>query len=146
MQGLSPCYFPGPVGSEVWHPICKQAARAEKKLKVSQPVVTPSQPLPARVGGTVLCSSLSVCAFKQLPVPVGLPSQGRPLIGFRRGQDAAVAAPWNLPRTEGMRVFSVSGMSLRPKVVASPRRTRQRSPPSLRSCINDAGWNCPGKR
>uniref|UniRef100_A0A8D0SY02 Actin binding LIM protein family member 3 n=1 Tax=Sus scrofa TaxID=9823 RepID=A0A8D0SY02_PIG len=35
-------------GSEVWHPICKQAARAEKKLKVSQPVVTPSQPLPAR--------------------------------------------------------------------------------------------------
>uniref|UniRef100_A0A8D1C7J2 Actin binding LIM protein family member 3 n=1 Tax=Sus scrofa TaxID=9823 RepID=A0A8D1C7J2_PIG len=39
-------------GSEVWHPICKQAARAEKKLKVSQPVVTPSQPLPARIGGT----------------------------------------------------------------------------------------------
>lgn len=23
-----------PLGSEVWHPICKQAARAEKKLKV----------------------------------------------------------------------------------------------------------------
>lgn len=29
-------YFPGPLGSEVWHPICKQAARAEKKLKVSK--------------------------------------------------------------------------------------------------------------
>lgn len=26
--------FPAPLGSEVWHPICKQAARAEKKLKV----------------------------------------------------------------------------------------------------------------
>lgn len=32
-----PLLFSWPPGSEVWHPICKQAARAEKKLKVSKP-------------------------------------------------------------------------------------------------------------
>jgi hypothetical protein len=39
LKGLSLCYFPGSLGSEVWHPICKQAARAEKKLKVSKLVM-----------------------------------------------------------------------------------------------------------
>lgn len=43
VKGLSLCSCPGPLGSEVWHPICKQAARAEKKLKVSQLVVLPAQ-------------------------------------------------------------------------------------------------------
>lgn len=42
-KGLNPCYFPGSLGSEVWHPICKQAARAEKKLKVSKLVMMPAQ-------------------------------------------------------------------------------------------------------
>lgn len=41
--------FLWPLGSEVWHPICKQAARAEKKLKVSKPAYF----LPW-FGGTVL--------------------------------------------------------------------------------------------
>lgn len=34
---FQPLLFSWPLGSEVWHPICKQAARAEKKLKVSKP-------------------------------------------------------------------------------------------------------------
>lgn len=34
LRDMSLCYLPAPLGSEVWHPICKQAARAEKKLKV----------------------------------------------------------------------------------------------------------------
>lgn len=41
LKSLSLCYFLGLLGSEVWHPICKQAARAEKKLKVSTLVMMP---------------------------------------------------------------------------------------------------------
>lgn len=64
LKGLTLRYFPDPLGSEVWHPICKQAARAEKKLKVSKLV----DPRPAlllcyflpQVKGAVLWDRVSI--------------------------------------------------------------------------------------
>ncbi|TEA36080.1 hypothetical protein DBR06_SOUSAS810233, partial [Sousa chinensis] len=58
-------------GSEVWHPICKQAARAEKKLKVSKLVVIPNQLLLATGWGhcafleshSLVCTLSNVCLY-----------------------------------------------------------------------------------
>lgn len=68
LKGLSHCYFPGLPGSEVWHPICKQAARAEKKLKVSKPSYFLSQVWALRFSRKAF---LSVHAPKCVRVPLG---------------------------------------------------------------------------
>lgn len=80
VKGLSLCYFPGPLGSEVWHPICKQAARAEKKLKVSKLVVVPAQLLFATgqghyalaEGHSLVCTLPSVCRYPRISLMLTL--------------------------------------------------------------------------
>lgn len=78
VRGLSLCSLPGPLGSEVWHPICKQAARAEKKLKVSKLVVTPAQLLSATGWGpcalaeshSLVCTCPNVCLYAWISLMV----------------------------------------------------------------------------
>ena len=87
MKGPSLCYFAVSLGSEVWHPICKQAARAEKKLKVSKPVAMPDQTFCHRVGA--LCFSrelfLSTHAPNCVPVSLGFLNGNTCLMGLLRG-------------------------------------------------------------
>lgn len=91
VKGLRLCYFPGPLGSEVWHPICKQAARAEKKLKVSKLVVIPNQLLLATGWGhcalleshSLVCTLSNVCLYPWISLIVTSTSMGF-LKGLRR--------------------------------------------------------------
>lgn len=87
VKRLSLCYFPGPLGSEVWHPICKQAARAEKKLKVSKLVVVPAQLLFAKGQGhcALRGSFLSVHTPQCVQVSLDFLNTNARLMGFLRG-------------------------------------------------------------